>query len=191
MGWNPSDSSSKGSGIFLQTGPGVLSPSLSDFPTDSAFIERAARFSSFHGGNLNGMVSPFSTAESLSSYSNTPKGVLGAQIQQSKMSTTEARMDASLPVDHGSSSRSPTKEQRDKGNLYGAGVLGNESAEPEFSGGGREEAPNLASPAGDSSSKGLAAKKRRRSDQVDGFPVLRIYFALMYTPSTSGNKFNL
>ncbi|KAG1363737.1 transcription factor bHLH49-like [Cocos nucifera] len=165
MGWNPSDSSSKGSGIFLQTGPGVLSPSLSHFPTNSAFIERAARFSSFHGGNLNGMVSPFGTAESLSSYSNTPKGVLGAQIQQSKMSTTEARVDASLPVDHGSSSRSPMREQRDKGSLHGAGVLGNESAEPEFSGGAREEAPNLASPAGDSSSKGLAAKKRRRSDQ--------------------------
>ncbi|XP_008807018.1 transcription factor bHLH49-like isoform X2 [Phoenix dactylifera] len=165
MGWNPSDSSSQGSRVFLQTGPGALSPTLSHFPTDSAFIEHVARFSSFNGGNLNGMVSPFSTAESLSSYSNTRKGALGAQIQKSKMSPTEARMAASLPIDHGSSSRSPMKEQRDKGSLHGAGVSGNESGEPEFSGGGQEEAPNLASPAGDSSSKGLAANKRKRSGQ--------------------------
>ncbi|XP_008788970.2 transcription factor bHLH49 [Phoenix dactylifera] len=174
IGWNPSDCSSKGSGIFLQTGTGVLPPRVSHFPTDSAFIERAARFSCFDGGNLGSMMNPFSTPESLSSYSNTPKGVPGAQIQKSEMNTTEAHMDASLPIDHGSSSRSPMKEQRDKGTSHGAGVSSNESGEPEFSGGGQEEAPNLASAAGDSSSTGLAAKKRIRpsqdmeSDQVGG-----------------------
>lgn len=173
MNWNPSDSSSKGSGIFLHTGPRVLPPTFSHFPTESAFIKRATRFSSLHGGNLNVMGSPFGTAESLSPYSNTPQGVVGAKIQKSKMSTTEACMDASLPIDHGFISRSLTKEKRDKASLHGAGVSGNESGEPEFSGGGQEEAPNLASAAGDSSSKGLAAKKRRRSDQVDGFQFFR------------------
>ncbi|KAG1327475.1 transcription factor bHLH49 [Cocos nucifera] len=165
MGWNPSDSSSKGSGVFLQTGTGVLPPNLSHLPADSAFIERAARFSCFNGGNLGSMMNTFSAPESLSPYSNTPKGVPGAQIQKSEMNTTEAGMDASLPIDHASSSRSPMKEPRDKRTSHGAGVSSNESGEPEFSGDGQEEAPNLASAAADSSSTGLAAKKRKRPSQ--------------------------
>lgn len=181
MGWNPPDCSPKGSGIFLQTGTGVLPPSVSHFPTDSAFIERAARFSCFNGSNLGSMMNTFSAPESLSSYSNTPKGVPGAQIQKSEMNTTEAHMDASLPMDHGSSSRSPTKEQRDKGTSHGAGVSSNESGEPEFSGDGQEEAPNLASAAGDSSSTGLAAaKKRKRPSQVDGIQFFGYSFHLLH-----------
>ncbi|CAL9057227.1 unnamed protein product [Musa banksii] len=54
--WNPSGTSSSGGGSFLQTGPGTLPPSLSHFPADSAFIERAAaRFSCFGATSSGGM----------------------------------------------------------------------------------------------------------------------------------------
>ncbi|ONK55018.1 uncharacterized protein A4U43_UnF8490 [Asparagus officinalis] len=45
-------------GMFLPANPGVLHPSLSDFPSDSSFIERAAKFSSFSAGNFSALVNP-------------------------------------------------------------------------------------------------------------------------------------
>lgn len=64
--WNPSGTSSSGGGSFLQTGPGILPPSLSHFPADSAFIERAAaRFSCFGATSSGGMAAdPFGTSHS-------------------------------------------------------------------------------------------------------------------------------
>ncbi|KAJ6768599.1 TRANSCRIPTION FACTOR BHLH49 [Salix koriyanagi] len=58
MGWNPPNSMLKG-GFFLPNASGMLPQSLSQFPADSAFIERAARFSCFNGESFNDMVNPF------------------------------------------------------------------------------------------------------------------------------------
>ncbi|KAJ8485002.1 hypothetical protein OPV22_017487 [Ensete ventricosum] len=59
--WNPLGTSSSGGGSFLQTGPGILPPSLSHFPADSTFVERAAaRFSCFGATSSGGMATdPF------------------------------------------------------------------------------------------------------------------------------------
>ncbi|URE12600.1 hypothetical protein MUK42_36852 [Musa troglodytarum] len=59
--WNPSGASSSGGRSLPQTGPGVLPPSLSRFPADSGFIERAAAgFSCFGATSSGGMAAdPF------------------------------------------------------------------------------------------------------------------------------------
>uniref|UniRef100_A0A7N0UDQ9 BHLH domain-containing protein n=1 Tax=Kalanchoe fedtschenkoi TaxID=63787 RepID=A0A7N0UDQ9_KALFE len=63
-GWNPL---SKG-GLFLPNanGPGVLPGSLTQFPSDSGFIQRAVRLSCFGSGNFGDMVNPFARPESAS-----------------------------------------------------------------------------------------------------------------------------
>lgn len=158
MGLNPSSFFPKG-GTFLPSLPKIPPPPiLPHFSADTGFIERAARFSCFGSGNLSGMVNPFGASEILSPYAN-PSKFSG---QKSEMSVDEASENAPLPVnDHLSSIRSP-RERRDDANSL------RESAEPEFSGGGEEEAPNLATAARDnSSSKGPNAKKRKRSNQVN------------------------
>ncbi|RWW26924.1 hypothetical protein GW17_00008679 [Ensete ventricosum] len=117
-GWTPPDSSSRG-GSFLPGGPAILSPTLSHFPADSAFIKRAARFSCFNAASLGGMATPFGASH-----------LAGAQIHNIDINMAK---DASLhDVDPG--------EAADLG------------------GGGHETA--------DSSSKDLAAKKRRRPAEV-------------------------
>ncbi|XP_073010319.1 transcription factor bHLH49-like [Typha latifolia] len=158
--WNPSYPLSKG-GAFLPTGPGMLPPSFSHFPTDSAFIARAARYSCFNGGSVSGIINPFSTSESFGPYSSASKGVEG---DMSEMNVIECSKNVSLPHDHGSSSRSP-KEEREMRNIHGVGASNNECGEPEFSGGGQEEAPNVASGHGDNPSKVPCAKKRKRPNQ--------------------------
>ncbi|XP_020114802.1 transcription factor bHLH49 [Ananas comosus] len=172
MGLNPSSFFPKG-GTFLPSLPKIPPPPiLPHFSADTGFIERAARFSCFGSGNLSGMVNPFGASEILSPYAN-PSKFSG---QKSEMSVDEASENAPLPVnDHLSSIRSP-RERRDDANSL------RESAEPEFSGGGEEEAPNLATAARDnSSSKGPNAKKRKRSnqggaetEQVEGAPQVPI-----------------
>ncbi|RZR77174.1 hypothetical protein BHM03_00002184 [Ensete ventricosum] len=118
-GWTPPDSSSRG-GSFLPGGPAILSPTLSHFPADSAFIKRAARFSCFNAASLGGMATPFGASH-----------LAGAQIHNIDINMAK---DASLhDVDPG--------EAADLG------------------GGGHETA--------DSSSKDLAAKKRRRPAELD------------------------
>jgi len=129
-------------GMFLPTNPGILPPSLSDFPAYSSFIERAAKFSSFSTGNFSALVNPFGSAESLSPYSNASKSISGAQTPKN-----EAGMDASMSIDHGSRCQSPMNNHRDNGS-------------------GREETPDMANVSGDSSSKGLNSKKRKKGSQV-------------------------
>lgn len=119
-GWTPSDSSSRG-GTFLPSGPAILTPTLSHFPADSAFIKRAARFSCFSAASLGSMATPFGASH-----------LAGAQIHSIDINMAK---DASLhDVEPG------------------------EAAVPSGVGGGHENA--------DSSSKDLAAKKRRRSSEV-------------------------
>ena len=68
IGWNLPNSMSKG-GVFMHTDAGILPQSFSQFPPDSAFIERAARFSCFGGGSFSDMMNLFSIPNSLCLYS--------------------------------------------------------------------------------------------------------------------------
>ncbi|XP_073103420.1 transcription factor bHLH49 isoform X1 [Elaeis guineensis] len=151
-------------GMFLQAIPGVLPPNLSHFPADSAFIERAARFSCFNGGNFSGMMNPFGPSESLTPHPTASRGVTGTQGHKSELNMTEVPRDITVPIDHGSSSGSPLKNQRDKGS-YLVGGLSNVSREANFTEVDQEKSTELANAAGNSSSSDLGSKKRKRSNQ--------------------------
>ncbi|CAL9182886.1 transcription factor bHLH49-like isoform X1 [Musa acuminata AAA Group] len=100
-------------GTLLQTGSGVLHQSLSHFPSDSAFIERAARFSCFGGSDLGGLMNPYSAAQSQSPHSNASRESSGVQIQKNEINMMEAVRGASLSTtDHGS---------KEKDNSHAAG----------------------------------------------------------------------
>ncbi|XVE91696.1 hypothetical protein REPUB_Repub01dG0032900 [Reevesia pubescens] len=189
MGWNAASSMLKG-GIFLTNATGILPQSLSQLalsqlPSDSAFIERAARFSSFNGGNFSDMVNPFGIRESMGLYArdaglmqgpqdmfaiNGMKPVSGVESQKSKFNATEASRDACLQVENRASQESPLKNERKSESLVrsneeakqGTGGSGNESDEAEFSGGPSALDGTGAQP----SAKGLSSKKRKRSVQV-------------------------
>ncbi|KAI8022946.1 Transcription factor bHLH49 [Camellia lanceoleosa] len=182
MGWAPQNSTVKG-GMFLPTGPGMIPQSLSQFPSDSGFIERAARFSCFGGGNFGDMMNPFSIPESMNPYArgassvmqrmqevfvgNGLKSVSSGQSQKNEVNMVEASKDVSMSVELGATEGSPLKNERKSESIFrshdeakqGVGVSGNDSDEAEFSGGGGggEEEP--------SSSKAVGLKKRKRSSQ--------------------------
>ncbi|KAF3431656.1 hypothetical protein FNV43_RR26387 [Rhamnella rubrinervis] len=189
MCWNPQNSMSK-VGMFLPNVPGMLPQSLSQLPADSAFIERAARFSCFNGGNFNDMVNPFAVPESMGLYSrgagmmpgaqdilagNGMKSASGVQSQKNELNAGEALKDASLTVEHGATDGSLLRNERKSESLVkshdeakqgvGNGGSGNESDEAEFSGGGQEEPSMLEGPGGAPSTKGLGSKKRKRNGQ--------------------------
>ncbi|XP_042375364.1 transcription factor bHLH49-like [Zingiber officinale] len=76
--WNSSDSFSIG-GTLLQAA------NLSHFPADKAFAGRAARLSCFTNSSIDGMMSPFSLAQSASLCANATLGdESGAQIEKNK-----------------------------------------------------------------------------------------------------------
>ncbi|KAL0430037.1 UNVERIFIED_CONTAM: Transcription factor [Sesamum radiatum] len=184
MGWT-SNSMLRG-GMFLPTVPGLLPQSLPHFPADSAFIERAARFSCFSGGNFGEVMNPFSAPDPLNPYSrglgpmqgpnevfggNGLRPLPGMQTQGHEMDMTEVTKEASLPGRNPGNEGSPSKNEKKSESLlrshdeakHGVGVSGNESDEAEFSGrGGQEE---LNRPAGESSGKGLGSKRRKRGGQ--------------------------
>eukprot|EP00257_Ricinus_communis_P014388 XP_015572050.1 transcription factor bHLH49 isoform X2 [Ricinus communis] len=187
MGWNPPSSMLKG-GIFLPSAPGVLPQSLSQFPADSAFIERAARFSCFNGGNFSDMMNPFGIPESMGLYSRSGgmmqgpqevfaasglKTVTGGQGQNNVTIVGETSKDASMSIEH-VAIEGPLKNERKSDSLVrsndeakqGAGGSGDESEEAEFSGGGgQEEASTLEGNGMELSAKSLGLKKRKRNGQ--------------------------
>ncbi|KAL5055234.1 hypothetical protein RYX36_035916 [Vicia faba] len=67
MGWNQDSSMLKGDG-FLPNGQGVFPQNLSQFPANSGFIERAARFSCFGGGNFGDVMSSYGIPQSMAMY---------------------------------------------------------------------------------------------------------------------------
>ncbi|KAK9277390.1 hypothetical protein L1049_006933 [Liquidambar formosana] len=189
IGWNSTSSMLKG-GLFLPNVPGVLPQSLSQFPADSGFIERAARFSCFGSGTFSDMVSPFSIPESMSPYSssgvamqvpqevfvgNGSKSMSGGQSQKNELNIAEASKDVTLTVERGATEGSPLKNERKNESFVrshdeakqGVDVSGNESDEAEFSGSGDQEEPSMLEGTGGepSSVKGLGSKKRKRSCQ--------------------------
>lgn len=193
MCWNPPNSMSKG-GMFLPNVPGMLPQSLSQLPADSAFIERAARFSCFNGRNFSDMVNPFTIPESMGIYSrgggmmhgaqdilggNGLKSVSGLQCQKNELSVGEASKDAFFTVEHGATDGAPLRDERKSESLVkshdeakqgvGNGGSGNESDEAEFSGGGQDEPSMLEGHGVEPSAKGLGLKKRKRNGQVNYF----------------------
>ncbi|XWS64139.1 hypothetical protein CRYUN_Cryun06bG0161000 [Craigia yunnanensis] len=189
MGWNTANSMLKG-GIYLPISTGILPQSVSQLPADSAFIERAARFSSFNGGNFSDMVNPYAIPESMGPYTRAVdlmhgpqdifaisgmKSVSGVESQKSKLNAAEASRDACLQVENTATQESPLKNERKSESLVrsneeakqGTGGSGNESDEAEFSGGGggQDEPSALDGTGGEPSAKGLSSKKRKRSVQ--------------------------
>ncbi|KAK9063781.1 hypothetical protein SSX86_017653 [Deinandra increscens subsp. villosa] len=153
--WGPANLAIKrGGGMFLPPAASALLPhTLSQFPADSGFIERAARLSSFSAGNFEDIINPFGNVPetSLSPYSSRSQvqpqeGFVGNGF---KSPSGEGSKDMPLPVDCGTNDGSQPKRG-------GSGFSGNNlPGESEFSGGGQDETSN----------EGLGSKKRRRSDQ--------------------------
>eukprot|EP00268_Persea_americana_P030050 TRINITY_DN2909_c0_g1_i7.p1 TRINITY_DN2909_c0_g1~~TRINITY_DN2909_c0_g1_i7.p1 ORF type:complete len:500 (-),score=122.83 TRINITY_DN2909_c0_g1_i7:598-2097(-) len=200
MGWNLPNSMSKG-GVFMHTGAGILPQSFSQFPPDSAFIERAARFSCFGGGSFSDMMSPFSIPDSLGPYSksggiNAPelfsasglKLASGVPSQKNESRMADVAKGVSVMVDSGAAEGSPMKSERETESImrptdegkYAIGGRSNESDEVEISGGGQEEQSVMENAVGEPSAKGLGAKKRKRNgqvvelDQINGGPLLSV-----------------
>ncbi|WVZ09406.1 hypothetical protein V8G54_013936 [Vigna mungo] len=173
MAWSPANS-------MLQNGPGLFPHSLSQFPTDSGFIERAARFSCFSGGNFTDMVNSYGIAQSTGIYGARDaiaghglKSVTEGQSQGGDMNVIEATKDLSPSVEHLASKGSPLKsDKRSEGHITsqddGKQSLvrpANESdrAESSDDGGGQDDSPLLEGASGEPSIKGLNSKKRKRS----------------------------
>ncbi|XP_038693566.1 transcription factor bHLH49-like isoform X2 [Tripterygium wilfordii] len=180
MDWNPQSSMLRG-GIFLPNAPGMLPQSLSQFPADSAFIERAARFSCFNGGNFSDMVNPFGIPNSMGVYSRGgglmqgPLEVLsGGGLKSVSSNVSEAPKDISLSVNYGTPEGSPLKNDGRSESLVrshdeakqGVAGSGNDSDDAEFSGqGGQEESTMLEGAAGEASAKGISSRKKKRNWQ--------------------------
>ncbi|KAG2377115.1 hypothetical protein LR48_Vigan06g136500 [Vigna angularis] len=173
MAWSPANS-------MLQNGPGLFPHSLSQFPTDSGFIERAARFSCFSGGNFTDMVNSYGIAQSTGVYGARDaiaghglKSVTEGQSQGGDMNVIEATKDLSPSVEHLASKGSPLKsDKRSEGHITSQddGKLSlvrpaNESdrAESSDDGAGQDDSPLMEGASGEPSIKGLNSKKRKRS----------------------------
>ncbi|KAF9677281.1 hypothetical protein SADUNF_Sadunf08G0091700 [Salix dunnii] len=189
MGWNPPNSMLKG-GFFLPNASGMFPQSLSQFPADSAFIERAARFSCFNGENFNDMVNPFGAPESMGLFSrgggmmqgtgenfmgSGMKSVSGGQAPKNFMKAVEASKDVSMSVNHMATEGSPLKNETKSDSLarsrdeakQGMVGSGNASDEAEFSdGGGQDEPSMMEGNCREPSAKSLGSKKRKRNGQV-------------------------
>ncbi|XP_039006716.1 transcription factor bHLH49-like [Hibiscus syriacus] len=189
MGWNATSSMLKG-GMFLPNATGILPQTPSQLPADSAFIERAAKFSSFSWGNFSDIVNPFGIPESMVVYNRGVglmqgplgvsaiggmKSVSGVETQKTKLIATETSSDACFPAENRATRESLLKNDRGSESLMRSneetklvnGGSGNESNEAESSGGigGQDEPSALDGTGGELSAKGVSSKKRKRSMQ--------------------------
>nr|GMD80392.1 transcription factor bHLH49 isoform X1 [Ipomoea batatas] len=180
-------------GMFLPTPSGMLPQSLPQFPGDSDFIERAARFSCFSGGNLCDPINPFSTTESMNPYAkgvmptqkpqegfvgNELKSAPAMQYQDHEMTNVaESSKEGSLPIDGAAEGSRPRNGMKNENTFEAKQCVegsGNESDEPECSSPGDQD---LSEGAGrESPATGLASKKRKRGgrqadlDKTKGTP---------------------
>ncbi|CAI0405176.1 unnamed protein product [Linum tenue] len=190
MGWNPPSSVLRNS-IFLPNAHGILPPSLSQFPADPAFIERAARFSCFNSGNISDMAHPFGMSEAMGHYSRGGGMMQGlqepfvgsglkllsvGQAQKNMMHEGDCSGEASIAslyMDHVKPEDSPLKSERKSESLVrsqdevkpGMGRSDNDSDEAEFCGSDQDDATMLEANAGKLSANGLNSKKRKRNGQ--------------------------
>ncbi|KAJ8529161.1 hypothetical protein K7X08_035996 [Anisodus acutangulus] len=172
MSWNPPNAMLK-EGMFLPPIPGMLPQSLAQLPADSGFIERAARFSCFSGGNFSDMMNPFSVPESMKPCyrgeflaSNGLHSPFAVNPQKQNMrSGAEITIDVSLPNENKTDDQSPLKNGKKNEQIASSqdeakesvGLFGNESDEAECS--GRQEEM------GSAGAKGLGSRKRKRYGQ--------------------------
>lgn len=182
VGWNNPNSIPRCGG-FLQTGAGVLTQILSQVPTDSDFIDRAARFSCF--SDFGSMVNPFSMSDSLNPFtkggvvqtlqvqSSSGLNVSGVQFQKNDSLIDEVVKDG-VPVDHEALEGHSKKNGGETGGCYrpsdegkhGIGAPRNGSEEVEFSASGQEEPSVMENAGGEPLAQALSAKKRKRNNQV-------------------------
>ncbi|KAG2253697.1 hypothetical protein Bca52824_083833 [Brassica carinata] len=142
MGWNlPNLLPPKGNGMFLPNASSFLPPSMAQFPADSGFIERAARFSLFSGGSFSDMMNqqqqPLGNPESIGLF-------LQGQCPSNEVNVGVAHNDTSAAM-----------KETNKQNVPGSG---NVSEDTQSSGGNGQKG-------GETSSKGFDSKKRKRNRQ--------------------------
>ncbi|KAF9593773.1 hypothetical protein IFM89_025398 [Coptis chinensis] len=89
LGFDDSNLHASRSG-FLQTGGGMMPQTLPEFPTDSSFIERAARFSCFNGGSFSDLGNHLSFSELMNLSANGLKPALGLQPRMTEENMNEA-----------------------------------------------------------------------------------------------------
>lgn len=193
ISWNPPVSMLK-EGIFLPNAPGILPVSLTQFPADSGFIERAARFSCFSGGGFGDMVNPLGGIDATNMC---PRGVVRMPVsmqrevfpidsvkllppQRNSIDTVEASKDAVL-------SSMPENCEMDQLKTVGRSEnlvqstneppkevvrgSGDDSNQPDFGGGGGQDRKE---------EKESGSKKRKRNGQV-GYLFFIFLFYLLTT----------
>ncbi|KAK1381020.1 Transcription factor bHLH49 [Heracleum sosnowskyi] len=187
MGWTPHNSMLK-QNMLSPTSSRMLPQSLSQFPTDSGFIERAARFSCFSGGNFSDIVNPFSIPESTSQFTTGAAKMQGEeevyagsrlnsiskeQYQTNEMRTAECSKDGEMLIEHEASRGSPLNNERKNGLLRSNDQEkqnfchpSNESDQGEFGSGAAQAEPS-ASEGGGTPAKAPGLKKRKRLGQQD------------------------
>ncbi|KAF5201525.1 Transcription factor bhlh [Thalictrum thalictroides] len=163
---------------FLQNGSEIMPQTLSQFPADSTFIQRADRFSYYNGGSFSDVVNPYNISKTMNQYSKD-----GAMIQPLSEALSPNGLKPALGV------QTPTKEKTDdmvgSGKQRGVGSLVKEredagfvratnettnechtSNETEVSGSELQVKPSVMDTRGEpSTSKGQSVKKRKRIGQ--------------------------
>ncbi|GAB2280147.1 hypothetical protein Dimus_014784 [Dionaea muscipula] len=159
-------------GLFLPSLPGVLPHScLSHLPIDAAFIERAARFSSFNAGNLSDMVNPFSIPQSMGPFlhGGTGSNAINAMSHKNELiMAAHTSFDVSPPAtDHHGAVMEGMNDPRSEMQLDEAqGVEDSDEAELSGGTGTKEDEPMIDIGDDSSSAKGLdPMKKRKRGGQ--------------------------
>ncbi|WOK95225.1 transcription factor bHLH76-like [Canna indica] len=147
-------------GMILSTAPGIFPTSLPHFPADSAFIERAARFSCFGGGNFSGM-NLFAPSQSMAP---SHRDGMGVQDLKTEFHMTENKV--------GLLNGSPVKNEIDK-RISHIVIANSESHDANLTEDGQEGNTDSTDAAGNSSPSDLAVNKRRKiiqdvaTDQAD------------------------
>jgi hypothetical protein len=160
MSWNLASSMMKRDSI-LPTGTGMFPQSLSQFPTDSRFID-AARMSCFSAGGFGDMLNSCGIPQSMAlhmSRSVEHLGSDGSPHQNDRKSDCPV-----LSPDEGKQALGGCSNEAYKAESSGDDGIGN---------GSHDDSQMLDSTSGEPSIKGLNSKKRKRSRQVYFF---KLYF---------------
>ncbi|XP_074591926.1 transcription factor bHLH76-like [Curcuma longa] len=141
-------------GMLVSTAPRIFPTSLPHFPVDSAFVERAARFSCFGSGSFSG-INFFGPSPAMAPSNN--EGI-GDQVQKDELCENKTVL---LQVDHESLNGSTMKNQGDQNSQIGNG----ESHVMIFPEDGLEGNTGSTDAALNSSSSDRGVNKRRKTVQ--------------------------
>ncbi|XP_010532469.1 PREDICTED: transcription factor bHLH49-like isoform X2 [Tarenaya hassleriana] len=200
MGWNLPNLMPKGNGFLLPNPSGFLPQSMVQFPADSGFIERAARFSCFGGGNFSDMMNqPLVVSESMGLYSQvggTMQGLQdmqvgaiaelahGGQCLRNEVNIGELPKGAPTSVKEGFKNAAGIEEaQVDK---PGSSNMSNETRSS--GGSGLNEFQDGKVRSGENSSKRFDTKKRKRNGQESEPNQLRKTQQSGEEPDNNGDK---